>query len=126
MKGHKGTLDFINSNEEEVEKYVADPLNGNTMTIEFGIQMTEAVLEVRKDEVFENTPKSLKILLASGVDDPLANKGKDIKMIAEKYKQFGIENVEVKLYDGDRHEIINETNKEEVMTDIILWLRKNM
>jgi len=47
-------------------------------------------------------------------------------MIAEKYKQFGIENVEVKLYEGDRHEIINETNKEEVMTDIILWLRKNM
>ncbi len=126
VKGHKGTLDFINSSEEEVEKYVADPLNGNTMTIEFGIQMTEAVLEVRKDEVFENTPKSLKILLASGVDDPLSNKGKDIKMIAEKYKQFGIKNVEVKLYEGDRHEIINETNKEEVMTDIILWLRKNM
>ncbi|MCK5907621.1 MAG: alpha/beta hydrolase, partial [Flavobacteriales bacterium] len=125
VKGHKGTLDFINSDDDEVEKYIADPLNGNTMTLEFGIQMTEAVLEVRKDEVFESTPKNLKILLASGIDDPLSNKGKDIELIGEKYKESGHNDVTIKLYKGDRHEIINETNKEEVMNDMITWLSNN-
>ena len=125
VKGHKGTLDFINRDEVEVEKYIADPLNGNTMTIEFGIQMSEAVLLIRDDKVFEGTPKDLKILLASGTDDPLSNKGKDIELIASKYKQFGVNDVTVKLYKDARHEIINELNKEEVMSDMITWLSKN-
>ncbi len=122
VKNHKGTLDFINRDEKEVEKYIADPLNGNIMTIEFGIQMSVAVLLVRENIVFENTPNSLKILLASGTDDPLANGGKDIETIAEKYKTNGIKDVTVKLYKEARHEILNEINKEEVMTDMINWL----
>ncbi len=122
VKGHKGTLDFINRDEKEVEKYIADPLNGNTMTIEFGIQMSVAILLVREDKVFEDTPNNLKIMLASGTGDPLANKGKDIKLIAEKYKNYGVADVTVKLYKDARHEIINEINKEEVITDMITWL----
>ena len=122
VKGHKGTLDFINRDEKEVEKYIADPLNGNTMTIEYGIQMSVAILLVREDVVFENTPNDLKILLASGTDDPLSNGGKDIETIAEKYKANGIKDVTVKLYKDARHEIVNEINKEEVMTDMIEWL----
>jgi alpha-beta hydrolase superfamily lysophospholipase len=125
VKGNKGTLDFINRNEQEVEKYIADPLNGNTMTIEFGIQMSVAILLVRKDVVFENTPKNLKLLLTSGTDDPLANGGKDIKIIADKYKENGVKDVTIKLYEGARHEIINELNKEEVITDMINWLEQS-
>jgi len=124
LKGHKGTLDFINRDEKEVEKYISDPLNGNTMTIEFGIQMSVAILLVREKEVFENTPNNLKILMASGTGDPLANNGKDIELIANKYKDSGIIDVTVKLYKDARHEIINEINKAEVIKDMIDWLDK--
>ncbi len=123
VKNRKGTLDFINSDDKEVEKYMADPLNGNTITLEFGIQMSKAILLIRKDEVFKNTPDDLAIYLASGMDDPLSNKGKDIRLIAEKYRKFGVENVTVKLYPGARHEIINEPNKDEVIGDMINWLK---
>ncbi len=126
VKNRKGTLDFINSDEKEVEKYVADPLNGNTITIEFGIQMSKALLMVRKKEVFRNTPGKLNILLASGADDPLANKGKDIELIARKYKEAGVKNVTVKLYSGARHEIINEPIKDMVIGDMINWLSDNV
>ena len=125
VKNRKGRLDFINSDEKEVEKYAADPLNGNPITIEFGIQMSKALLMVREDKVFKNTPKELSIYLASGLDDPLSNKGKDINLIAEKYRESGIENVTVKLYPGARHEIINEPNKDEIISDMIIWLDKN-
>lgn len=122
VKNRKGTLDFINSDENEVTKYQADPLNGNTITIEFGKQMSEAILLIRKQEVFENTPNDLSIYLASGLDDPLSNKGKDINLIAEKYRKAGVKNVIVKLYKGARHEIINEPNKDEIIADMINWL----
>ena len=124
VKNRKGTLDFINSDEKEVEKYVADPLNGNIITIEFGVQMSKAILEVRKDAVFSSTPDNLGIYLASGVDDPLSNKGKDINLIAKKYQSAGVKDVTVKLYKGARHEIINEPIKDEVIADMITWLMK--
>ncbi len=124
VKNRKGTLDFINSDEKEVEKYVADPLNGNIITIEFGIQMSKAILMVRQKEVFKRTPDDLAIYLASGVDDPLSNKGKDINLIAAKYRSAGVKNVTVKLYEGARHEIINEPNKDEIIEDMMEWLSK--
>lgn len=122
VKNRKGSLDFINSDEKEVEKYMADPLNGNTITIEFGMQMSKALLMIREKEVFENTPENLNIYLASGMEDPLSNKGKDIYFIAEKYKNAGVKNVEVKIYQGARHEIINEPNKDKIISDMIIWL----
>jgi alpha-beta hydrolase superfamily lysophospholipase len=124
VKNRKGSLDFINSDEAEVEKYMADPLNGNIITIEFGVQMSKGMLMIRRDSVFENTPSDLHLYLASGSNDPLSNSGKDIHLIAEKYKNAGLKNVTVKIYDGARHEIINEPNKEEVMSDMINWLNK--
>ena len=126
VKGRKGTLDFISRDDNEVEKYQQDPLNGNTITIEFGEQMSKAILFVREDEVFENTPNNLNIYLASGTGDPLSNKGKDINKIGEKYKNFGVKNVTVKLYTDARHEILNEINKEEVTIDMINWLNNNI
>jgi alpha-beta hydrolase superfamily lysophospholipase len=124
VKNRKGTLDFINSDEKEVEKYMADPLNGNTITIEFGAQMSEAMLMIRENEIFKNTPDNLNIYLASGMDDPLSNKGKDINLIADKYRNAGVKSVTVKLYTGARHEIINEPIKEKVISDMINWLNK--
>jgi len=122
VKGRKGTLDFINSNEDEVEKYQDDPLNGNIITIEFGEQMSKGLLIVREDEVFDNTPNELNIYIASGLEDPLANKGKDIKKIAGKYIKSGSKNVTVKLYPRARHEILNEVNKHEIIKEMLEWL----
>ena len=60
--------------------------------------------------------------IASGLDDPLANKGKDIKNIAEKYKDSGSKNVTVKLYPKARHEILNEANNHEITKEMLEWL----
>lgn len=123
VKGDKGKLVFISRDKNEVAKYDADPLNGNAMTIEYGIQMSKAILMVREDNVINSTPNHLKILLTSGTDDPLSNGGKDIQLLADKYRASGNKDVTVKLYKDARHEILNEINKEEVMTNMIEWLR---
>jgi len=126
VKNKKGDFDFINSDEKEIEKYVADPLNGNPISIEFGMQMSEGLLITRRDDVFANTPNDLCVYLASGVEDPLANNGKDIQFIADKYKKFGLKTVDMKLYEKGRHEIINEKNKAEVISEMINWLKKHV
>ncbi len=125
VKNRKGPRDFINSDEKEVEKYLEDPLNGNPITIEFGVQMSVGILQDREMEVFYHTPKDLAIYLISGMDDPLSNQGKDIDLIARKYRDAGVQSVTEKLYEGARHEVINEPNKDEVIAGIINWLKEH-
>ncbi|MCD6597937.1 MAG: alpha/beta hydrolase [Bacteroidales bacterium] len=126
IKDRKGKTDFISRDENEVRKYEEDELCGVTITIEFGVQMAKSLLMLRKPEVYKNTPKDLNIYLASGTEDPLSNKGKDIRLIADKYRKAGVKNVNIELYPGARHEILNEINREEVVQDIINWLNQNI
>lgn len=126
IKQRTGKTDFISRDDSEVKKYEEDELCGVTISIEFGVQMIKSILMLRKSEVYKNTPIDLKIYLTSGMEDPLSNKGKDINLIADKYRKAGIKSVEVKLYPGARHEIINEINKEEVINDMLDWLNQNI
>lgn len=65
---------------------------------------------------FEALPKDLPVLLVAGVDDPVGNYGKGVKVVFKKLKKQGC-HVEIKLYKG-RHEILNDTCKEAVIEDI--------
>ena len=71
-------------------------------------------------------PKDLPILVTSGEDDPVGNFGKDPTTLANIYKEVGIKDVELKLYPNDRHEILNEFDKDEVYKDILDWLNKHI
>lgn len=58
----------------------------------------------------------------SGDKDPVGKNGKGVLRLRERYINLGVKNVSCKLYKGGRHEMLNEINKEDVMTDIISWL----
>ena len=65
----------------------------------------------------KNTP----VLIISGEDDPVHNKGRGIKALVERYKNADIK-VTTKIYPAGRHEMFNETNREEVYADLLYWL----
>ena len=50
--------------------------------------------------------------------------GKGVKRVYERFKRSGIKNVSLKLYEGDRHEILNETDREQVYEDLYVWMEK--
>ena len=64
----------------------------------------------------------LPLLLTSGTDDPLAGGGQLVELVGQRYRDAGVRDLTVQLYPGARHEILNETNRGEVTTDIINWL----
>ena len=66
-------------------------------------------------------PKGLKTLVISGEQDPVGGFGKGVRYVYDNLKKKGAD-VELKLYDGARHELFNETNREEVFADLIRWL----
>lgn len=73
------------------------------------------------DEWFEKFPKRLPTLVMSGSDDPVGDFGKGVSYVYNKLRAVGA-NAELKMYDGARHELFNEINREEVFCDLISWL----
>ncbi len=67
-------------------------------------------------------PKDLPVLLLSGSDDPVGHFGKDTPKIALSLEDAGVEDVTYKIYEGARHELVNELCKETVFQDVIDWL----
>ena len=68
----------------------------------------------------------LPILLVSGTDDPLAGGGAAVELVAQRYRDAGVRDVQAKLYPGARHELLNETNRDEVTADIIAFLDRTV
>ena len=74
------------------------------------------------DAHFAAYPKTLPTLIVSGEDDPVGDYGKGVKFVYEKLKNAGVSKLDVKLYPGARHELFNETNRQEVFADIYGWI----
>ena len=66
--------------------------------------------------------KDLPILIISGDCDPVGGNGKLVDRLYNIYKEYGVMDVSIKLYNGARHELINELNKDEVYADVLRFL----
>ena len=62
----------------------------------------------------------------SGGQDPVGNYGKGVKKVYDSYKKAGIQDVSMKLYPDDRHEILNELNKDIVYQNVLKWLTQHI
>ena len=79
-------------------------------------------IEANLPEWYGAVPKELPVLLVSGDMDPVGDYSKGIREINDKLIQSGHTNVTMKLYKDGRHEILNELNRDEVYSDIRVWI----
>ena len=70
--------------------------------------------------------KTLPIIFLSGAEDVVGHKGKAVKEVYRQYVKAGIRDVKLKLYENDRHELLQETDREQVFEDIYHWCKKRM
>ena len=115
-------FDWLSRDQKEVDKYIEDPLCGNLFPVSFFHDLYIGMKDVHLQENLENIPKDMAIYIFAGSDDPVGNYGKGIVNLRGIYKKLGIEDLEYKLYQAGRHEMLNETNKLEVMIDCLNWL----
>jgi alpha-beta hydrolase superfamily lysophospholipase len=114
--------DWLSRDEAEVDAYIADPACG------FGLNATSnADMIALAGETADNTRigairPDLPIYLLSGAADPLAGGGALIELVADRYREAGVRDVTAVVYPGGRHELFNETNRDEVTEQLITWL----
>jgi len=120
-------LDFLSSVKEEVKKYIDDPYCGHTITPEYLHEMVRGILRISKEKVPLETPDELPIHIFSGELDPVSGKdGKEVKRVAESYRSANQKDVTLKRYPGGRHEMLNESNREEVFADVLAWIKERI
>lgn len=115
-------FDWLSTDVDTVEGYINDPLCGFVPTTRFFIDLFDGLAKINDPNKNKQIPSKLPILLLSGLDDPVGNKGKGIWQAARQFTNIGIENVTVKLYEGGRHEMLNEVNREQVFNFIKDWI----
>ena len=112
---------WLSKNIQNVEKYYHDPLCTYTFTLNAYKGLVEATKYVGTKACVDKMRKGLPLLLVSGEEDPVGNLGAGTKAAADAFKNAGIKDVTLKLYTGDRHEILNELDREQVYDDIYKW-----
>lgn len=70
--------------------------------------------------------KDIPVLFTSGCEDPVGAMGEGVKKAYEKFKNAGVKDLSIKLYEGDRHEILNETDRQTVYEDLYEWMNKRI
>lgn len=118
--------EWLTRDEEEVNKYVNDPYCGTIFPTSFYYDFLNNLQYIEDKNNFSKIPKDLPIFIISGAQDPVGDFGKGVTKLYNRYKESGVEDLEMKIYEGARHELINETNRDEVMKDVVDWLEKRI
>ena len=119
----KTEFDWLSVNRENVNKYLEDEYCGFTQSLMFYISFTENLAKIHNKKMLNAISKNQKLLLIAGKEDPVGNYGKSVEKLHNMYLNLGLDSSLI-LYDGLRHEILNEDSKQEVMNDILSFFER--
>ena len=114
--------DWLSRDEAAVDLYNEDPLCGFVPTAGLLHDMMGGIEFVTRQKNIARMKKDLPVLFVSGDCDPVGEQGRGVIRAYKCFLKAGMKDVTMKLYHGGRHEMLNETNKEEVYADILSWL----
>ncbi len=126
FKPNRTGFDWLSRENKEVDKYIKDPFCGGVFTAGFFYDLFNGLKLVQAKKEMEKIPLDLPIYIFSGAKDPVGKSGKGVLKLVKTYKRLGIKDLSYKLYEGGRHEMLNEINRDEVMQDTIDWLNQHV
>ncbi|MEA4853728.1 MAG: alpha/beta fold hydrolase [Christensenella sp.] len=114
--------DWLSRDPERVDKYEADAQCTFLFTDQAAYDFANLVDEVSGIQWAEKLPKAVPYFILSGAMDPVGNYGDGVEEVYGWMMKAGLENITFKLYEGARHELLNEINRDEVYADLRTWM----
>lgn len=118
----ESTRAWLTKDREIIEKYQNDKFCNYKFTVSAMQDLITLTDLCNRKAWYKEIRKDLPILLISGSDDPVGNYGKGVKQVYNDLKTQGAD-VSIKLYENCRHEILNDSSRNEVLSDIFTFLR---
>jgi alpha-beta hydrolase superfamily lysophospholipase len=115
-------FDWLSRDEKEVDKYIEDEYCGGVFTAGFFYDFFKGLKDIEKKTNMALVPKDLPIYIFSGEKDPVGKCTKGVLKLIGEYKSLGIKDINCRFYKDGRHEMLNEINRDEVISDLLQWL----
>ncbi len=115
-------FDWLSRDPVEVDAYVADERCGFTVAAQVWLEMLEAAQGFSDPRKVARIPTELPLYILSGARDPVHADLVGLESLIERYRAAGMKDLSWKFYPEGRHEMFNETNRDEVTSDLIEWL----
>lgn len=122
IEGAETDVDWISTDRDVVAEYQRDPLCGQKFTVGAYHTLSSLVSDATDPALAARVPHALPMFFVAGSEDPVGDRGKGVERAAGMYRRAGIERVDLKIYPGARHEILNEPVRDEVHRDVSSWL----
>jgi alpha-beta hydrolase superfamily lysophospholipase len=115
-------FDWLSRDPSEVDAYVRDPLCGFPLSAQSWLDFLEGKSGVASAAQLRLIPKDLTVHVIAGSRDPVGDNLRGVDRLLRAYAQAGLSRVSHCYYEDARHELVNETNRDEVTRDIVAWL----
>ena len=126
MTGADPSNSWLTKDEAIVKKYYSDPKCTYTFSLNGYVGLISSTKYDNDPKNIAKIPKDLPILFISGDQDPVGNFGAGVKAAYDKFVAAGIKDVTLRLVEGDRHEVLNELDKEQVFEGLKDWMEGKM
>ena len=121
FKPNRTAFDWLSRDPLEVDKYINDPLCGFRCTNQLWVDLLGGLQQISKASNLAQIDPGLPIMVMGGECDPVSE-GKRLKSLAHALREAGCQNLHLTIYPQARHEVFNETNRDEVTADVLKWL----
>jgi len=118
--------DWLSVNRENVDKYNADELCNFSFTNNAYSGLFSIIKQACSHKTIKAVPKTLPVYFVAGADDPVGDYGKGVQKAYDKFKKAGVADVAITLYEGARHEILNDDCKQEVCDNILSFINSHI
>lgn len=122
MTGNNPENSWLTKDAEIVKAYHEDPRSSFAFTVNGYKGLFEAVLFSCNPENVKKVPAKLPIFIVSGKEDPVGDMGEGVMKVYHMFEDAGSLDVTYQLYENDRHEIINEVDRQNVFNDLLSWM----
>ncbi len=117
-------FEWLSRDAAEVQRYVRDPLCGFAFSNELVRDIFVGFAQMRDAAREARIPTTLPVLVIQGELDPVGESLAGTRRLVARYQALGLSKVETRYYPGARHELLNETNRDEVTSDVLGWFAR--
>jgi len=118
--------DWLSRNEAEVDKYLADPQCGWVSSATFFYFFFKGIRDAFSKKNIAQIPLSIPVYAFAGDKDPVGLQGKGFMQLINNWTAAGVKDITYKLYPGGRHEMMNDINRDEVIADLVKWIKLHL
>lgn len=116
--------DWLSRDEAQVDAYIADPLCGHRLNVKSRQSMYAAYARTTGPDALRVIPPTLPLLFFVGGEDAMHRRLAYFHPLIDRFRAAGLQDITVHVYDGARHEVLHETNREQVVADVLAWVER--